>query len=94
MCNFRQTFNIDIGNLDYEKLFEQGILGVRKYLNKEGLETLPAARKKNRIFYILNIAVQISIFFLVWWTTATLCNIELLSAIWILPIFYFLFNAL
>ena len=43
----REVFNLDISKLDWDDYFTQMIQGVRRYLNNEHPQTLPAARRKD-----------------------------------------------
>lgn len=46
----QKKFFIDISSLNWRDYFEHAILGVREYLNKDPLKTLPAARRKLKLY--------------------------------------------
>lgn len=92
--SFRKAYNIDIRSINYGKFFEDAVIGVRRYLNKESDDTLEEARKKVKIFYVLNCLVQIIFLFGIWWIIASIFRVKLTSCVWALFAAYFLFSFL
>lgn len=45
----QKIFYIDISTLNWIEYFEQSVLGVREFLNKESHKSLPAARRKDKL---------------------------------------------
>ncbi|KAK6644945.1 hypothetical protein RUM43_001221 [Polyplax serrata] len=90
----RIDYNLDIRQINYEKFFEDAVRGVRRYLNKEPDETLTAARRKVKVFYVLNHLAQFLFLFLIWLTFATITRLTLTSSAWIVLPAYVLFSFL
>lgn len=42
----REVFNVDITGLDWDSYIRQYMLGIRKYILKDSIETIPIAQKK------------------------------------------------
>ena len=93
MCS-RQTFNLDISTLEWDKFFTDLVKGVRRYLHNEDPKTLPAARRKNMILFALNLLVQLLVFSGVWWLAAVYAGTKMLTVFWVLPLSYALFSIL
>ncbi|XP_052132422.1 putative fatty acyl-CoA reductase CG8306 [Frankliniella occidentalis] len=90
----KEAFGLDIRSIQWNDYFEHMHAGVRRYLNNEEPKTLPAARKKHRTLYILNILVQIGFLSTIWFGISRLLGMTMTSTIWLYPILYFLFNLL
>ncbi|KAJ1520569.1 hypothetical protein ONE63_003681 [Megalurothrips usitatus] len=90
----KEAFGLDIRSLKWGPYFESMNAGVRRYLNNEELKTLPAAKKKLRTLYILNVLVQIGFLSTIWFGVSRLLGMTMVSTIWVYPILYFLFNLL
>lgn len=91
----RQMFNIDVTSLKWDDYFINLALGVRQYLNHEGMKTLPAARKKDKILFVLHILLQVAIHAGVWKLVASLFGLPLLkSSVFIILLSYFLLSIL
>lgn len=88
----KQTFNLDISTLEWDKFFTDLVKGVRRYLHNEHPKTLPAARRKNAILFVLNILVQLLVFSGIWWLVAFFAGTKMLSVFWVLPLSYALFS--
>lgn len=52
-------FNCDISHMDWDSYVENYMLGIRKYVLKDGLESLMKARKKLKTLYILKRILQV-----------------------------------
>jgi len=51
-------FNFDHSSIDWPKFIRNGIEAIRKLLFKEGPETIPAAQKKLKKLYVINILIR------------------------------------
>lgn len=95
-CNvtfsFRETYNLDISRLEWDEFFTNLVLGVRRYLHREELKTLPAARRKNAVLFVLNCLIQLSAFSGIWYLVALFANTSMTSVLWVLPLSYSLFS--
>jgi len=49
----RRTFNFDVRQIDWQSYVEDYCLGIRRYILKEGDDTIPAARTSLRKLYVL-----------------------------------------
>ncbi|XP_071441397.1 putative fatty acyl-CoA reductase CG8306 [Hetaerina americana] len=85
---------MNVGKLIWETYFDNFVYGVRRYNNKEGVETLEAGRRHDRRLFVAHILFQIGIHVLVWWLTATITGTAMLTSVWIVPCFYILFSFL
>ncbi|KAG5682034.1 hypothetical protein PVAND_011426 [Polypedilum vanderplanki] len=90
----QQTFNIDVGKLEWEDYFINLAQGVRQYLNNETLKTLPAAKKKDKILLILHIFLQVGIHCAMWKLFSCIFGVSMMKCIFALPISYFVLNIL
>lgn len=76
---------INIERLNWETYFDTFVRGVRRYNNKEGLETLPAARSKDRRLYVYHLLLQGALYLLFWWLTAKTLGMTMTATLWALP---------
>lgn len=60
----RQYFNVGAEKLDFAAYCENFLLGLRRHVMGETLDTLPAARKKRQIFRVLHF-VTLIIYYLI-----------------------------
>lgn len=44
----KQIFNFDLDNLEWSEYFKNHIIGIRLYIVKDKLETIPYAKKKRK----------------------------------------------
>lgn len=59
MCETdREEFNFDVSKIDWEKYIENYVLGIRKFIFKEDLDSIEKARKNMRRLYWTHRAVQ------------------------------------
>lgn len=69
----KEIFNFDIEALEWERYFPDYVKGVRIYLLKDPLETIPQSRKKHFklmiIHYFLVALIFFGLFKLVWFIT-------------------------
>lgn len=56
-------FYCDMSNIDYDSYLENYMLGVRQYVLKDGLESLPNARKKLAKLYWIKRILQVGFLF-------------------------------
>lgn len=56
-------FYCDMSNIDWESYLENYMLGIRQYVLKDGLESLPSARKKIAKLYWMKRILQIGFLF-------------------------------
>lgn len=87
-------YNIDITDLDWEVYFDDLVLGVRKYLNKEDISTLEPARGKDTLLMILHLLLQLFIYSTLWWLTSLLLGVSMTKCGLVVPLFYVLFSYL
>lgn len=90
----KAEYNIDISDLDWELYFNDLVLGVRRYLNKEGPDTLEAARGKDTLLMILHLLLQLFIYSTLWWWTSLLLGVSMTKCGLVVPLFYVLFSYL
>uniref|UniRef100_A0A8D8JDB1 Fatty acyl-CoA reductase CG8306 n=1 Tax=Culex pipiens TaxID=7175 RepID=A0A8D8JDB1_CULPI len=90
----KQLFNIDIKSLQWPDYFIHLAQGVRRYLNNEHPKTLPAARKKNSILFVVDMIFKIFLLTSIWMLTSKLLGISTTSSILIIPILYLIFRLL
>lgn len=88
----RETFNLDISTLEWDAFFTDLVKGVRRYLHNEDPKTLPAARRKCKILFALNLLVQLLVFTGIWWLVAFFADTKMMSVFWVLPLSYSLFS--
>ena len=86
----RETFFIDIGDLNWDEYFSNTIMGVRQYLSKESPKTLEAARRKDKILLGLHVAVQLGFYYGLWKLIIFVLGISSAKAALLLPIIYML----
>lgn len=88
----RKVFFIDVNEIKWVDYFVSMYIGVRTYLNKEPLSNLPAAKKKNEIFYYANLVVQALFLTVFWFLIACLTGTTMSGSVFVLPILYILFT--
>ncbi|KAG8232904.1 hypothetical protein J437_LFUL012818 [Ladona fulva] len=85
---------MNIERLNWESYFDNFVRGVRRYNNKEELDTLPAARRKDRRLYVYHLLLQASFYLLFWWLTAVVLGTSMISAVWVVPCLFLIFSLL
>lgn len=85
---------MDISSLQWDQFFIDLYLGVRLYLCEEKLSTLPAAKRKNRILFFLNLLVQALVCLLVWYIVSCVLSQPMKATVWAFPLTYVLFSIL
>lgn len=90
----KETFFIDIGELNWEEYFHNMLLGVRQYLNNESPTNMKAARKKDKILLGLHVLLQCLCYLGVWKIIGFAFGLSNSKAALILPIIYILFGYL
>lgn len=90
----RKLYNIDLSTLEWEVYFITLIGGVRRYLSKEQPKTITAARRKDKIFLVAHVILQLSFYGALWWLTAKLIGCTMSYCALIVPFYYFLFSYL
>ncbi|CAH2101802.1 unnamed protein product [Euphydryas editha] len=90
----REKFYIDIETISWEEYFVNLHLGVRKYLNKESENTLPAARSKQSILKVAHIVWQVLVIILVWFIVSCLSGFTMIQLAWCPPVIYSLYSFL
>ncbi|XP_069702744.1 putative fatty acyl-CoA reductase CG8306 [Periplaneta americana] len=88
----KETFNLDISNLNWEEYFVNMAQGVRMYLNNEHPRTLPAAKRKDSILMVMNVLVQALVFALIWWIGSIVLGTTMTKSSWIVVVAYILFS--
>lgn len=56
-------FYCDMSNVDWESYLENYMLGIRQYVLKDGLESLPSARRKIAKLYWMKRILQVGFLF-------------------------------
>ncbi|XP_053695722.1 putative fatty acyl-CoA reductase CG8306 [Sabethes cyaneus] len=82
-------FNINITTLKWPEYFVALAQGVRRYLNNEHPKSLESARKKDFVLYIVHVAFQLFLYFMIWMFASRILSLPLLNCIFIVPIAYF-----
>lgn len=90
----QKQFNIDIATLKWEDYFINLAQGVRQYLNNESPKNLPAARKKDKVLFVMHCLLQAGIHTGVWKLVAVLLGMPMLKCFLALPISYFVLGLL
>lgn len=66
----KQVFSFDLSSLDWNEFFEKQIIGLRVYLVKDDLSTIPQAKIKHRrlkyLHYTVKTLIQFFILYLIW----------------------------
>lgn len=88
------TFGIDVNDLVWEKYFNDLALGVRQFLNNEEPKTLPAAKRKDSILWVLNLTVQSLFVAFLWYLVYKVTGSSLYTSFAYLPVIGFFFNLL
>jgi len=52
-------FNFDHSTIDWDSFTRNGMVALRKLLFKEGPETIPAAQKKLKKLYFINMSIKV-----------------------------------
>ncbi|XP_023936978.1 putative fatty acyl-CoA reductase CG8306 [Bicyclus anynana] len=89
-----ELFFINISSIMWEEYFVNLHLGVRKYLNKESENKLPAARNKQTVLFALHILWQVMIMSLLWYLLACCLGRTFIQTAWAPPVIYFLYTFL
>ncbi|CAG9823264.1 unnamed protein product [Phaedon cochleariae] len=87
-------FNMDISTLQWPTYFADLTLGARVYLNKDPIKTLKSARTRDNILLAIHLIWQAAIFSLGWFIFACLTGKTMYSSVFIIPVFFLLFNLL
>lgn len=90
----KKEYNIDITDLDWEDYFNDLVIGVRKYLNKEDESTLEAARGKDTLLMIIHLLLQLIIYSTLWWLTSVVLGVTMTKCGLVVPLLYILFSFL
>jgi fatty acyl-CoA reductase len=90
----KKNFQIDITDLSWQDFFKNLNLGVRRYLNNEHEKTLPAARKKDTILFMMHCVLQATIYGGLWWLTSTVIGIPLTKCFYVIPILHIILSFL
>lgn len=90
----KKLYNIDLATLEWEVYFINLVNGVRRYLSKEDPKTMDAARRKDKILLALHVVLQLSLYGLLWWLTATVVGCTMPQCALVIPIYYILFSFL
>lgn len=85
---------MDITTLEWDAFFTNLVKGVRRYLNNESMKTLPAAKRKDKILFVVNLLVQLLVFTGIWWFVACVSGKTMVSTFWAFPLSYALFSIL
>ncbi|XP_053660299.1 putative fatty acyl-CoA reductase CG8306 [Anopheles marshallii] len=90
----KALFNFNVAQLQWPEYFVHLTQGVRRYLNNEQPKSLDAARRKDKVLFIVDIVFQVLIFSLLGWLfTAVLGSSS--SSFWLYSVgSYLLFNLL
>uniref|UniRef100_A0AAG5CS63 Fatty acyl-CoA reductase n=1 Tax=Anopheles atroparvus TaxID=41427 RepID=A0AAG5CS63_ANOAO len=90
----KNLFNFNIEQLQWPEYFDHLTQGVRRYLNNEQPKSLGAARKKDKILFVVDAVFQVLVFSLLGWLVATLLGSSA-SSFWLYgALSYVLFNLL
>ncbi|XP_040152587.1 putative fatty acyl-CoA reductase CG8306 [Anopheles arabiensis] len=90
----KQLFNFNVAQLQWPEYFVQLTQGVRRYLNNEHPKSLDAARRKDKVLFVVDLVFQVLIFALLGWLLATVFGSSS-SLFWVYAIgSYLLFSLL
>ncbi|XP_068621818.1 putative fatty acyl-CoA reductase CG8306 [Battus philenor] len=89
-----ELFSIDISGIDWIEYFDIMHLGVRRFLNKEKVSTLPAARSKDTVLLVVHIIWQVFIISLLWYLVACLTGLSMTQSFWAPLTIYLLYSFL
>ncbi|XP_073989404.1 putative fatty acyl-CoA reductase CG8306 [Rhodnius prolixus] len=90
----KENFTLDLGPLVWRDYFENMAKGVRQFLHKEEPSSLEYAKKKDTIFLILNIILQVVIMSSIWFLFSTISGKSLTDCFLVLPITLIIFGIL
>ncbi|XP_072948491.1 putative fatty acyl-CoA reductase CG8306 [Epargyreus clarus] len=90
----KELFCFNVNKIVWYNYFIILHLGVRKYLNRESEKTLPAAKNKNTILFIVHLLWQALVLALMWYLLAAILGVTMLKCAWAPPILYFMYSAL
>lgn len=89
----KTQFDFNIGDLDWVPyFFDIMALGVRKFLNKEELKTLPAARKKQNILAGLHYTLMVILYGMAYFSAFKLTGGDRTLALVSVPLTYLFFS--
>ncbi|GBP88766.1 Histone-lysine N-methyltransferase SETMAR [Eumeta japonica] len=77
--------------LDY---FRKLTIGVRTYLNKESMKSLPAARSRDTMLLIAHVLWHLLLISLFWYGFACLIGVSMARCPWVAPAIYILYSFL
>ncbi|XP_017781326.1 PREDICTED: putative fatty acyl-CoA reductase CG8306 isoform X2 [Nicrophorus vespilloides] len=86
----QKDFNLDISELLWIDYFEDLTKGARRYLNKENMKNIEAARGKDTLLMVFHLILQGVIYCMVWYTIATCSGLSMTSTAFIVPLTIFL----
>jgi len=72
----KEDFNLDLSTLDWETYFVNLGKGVRQFLHREKMSSLPAAKKKDTILFYVNLAVQTVFIGFIWLLISSMFGLE------------------
>ncbi|EFN87624.1 putative fatty acyl-CoA reductase CG8306 [Harpegnathos saltator] len=90
----KELFTVDIRSLIWKDYFSDLAQGVRVYLSKESLKSLPEARSKDKILMFAHLGLQVTLLGLIWWLVKVLFATTWTKTGLIVPIIYLLFDQL
>ncbi|XP_075218824.1 putative fatty acyl-CoA reductase CG8306 [Lycorma delicatula] len=90
----KNVFGIDVEKLTWETYFSDLAMGVRQFLNNEDPKTLPAAKRKDSVLFILNLLIQFFVIGLLWFLTYKISATSFLTSLYFIPVIAFVFNLL
>ncbi|XP_063697146.1 putative fatty acyl-CoA reductase CG8306 [Culicoides brevitarsis] len=90
----KEVFFIDMSTLKWNDYFENLAKGVLRYLNNEHPRHLEAAKKKDKMLFVVHIAFQVLFHCLMWWLVSCFVGISMSKIPFVVPVSYALFSLL